>query len=121
MLEVSTPTSEQWVVTDGLASRIVTAIAQKANLQTTPDSFALRDTIFGIDLTYERVAVRNQTLSNSIVEFRYALYTKNWVLEMVHRPGNTPKTVEELSTMWSGRGDQDRWLKDATLIKLSGV
>jgi len=121
MLETSTPTSEEWVVTDNIASRIVTAITLKANLQKIPDSFALRDTIFGIDLTYERVAIRSQIIPNSILEFRYALYTTSWVLEMIHRPGNTPKTVEELATMWNGRGDKERWLKDATLIKLSGV
>lgn len=121
MPETSTPISETWELTDSLASRIVAALCRKAPPNGMPDNFVIRDSIFGIDLVYERVIIRSQVIPNAPIEYRYALYTKSWVLEMTHRPSEPPKRVEELQTLWLGRGDKDRWMKDATLIKLSGV
>jgi hypothetical protein len=124
MLENSTQTFEieQWKITDDLPNRIINVIASKANLKQSDDNLVIRDSIFGIDLTYQRVVVRNPTIPNDIVEFRYSLYTPLWAIRMHRSVKNSALPIQDSAfILWEGAGDKDRWLKDATLIKLSGV
>lgn len=114
--------NEWTVATDDFLSRLGTAICETSPEGDTPDRFVLKAVIFGIPLTYERIVKRLGAVGvgDSISEYRYAIYTPHWAMEMVYDPAKM--RVKQLAdVVWQGRGDFDRWQKDATLLKLSGV
>jgi hypothetical protein len=93
-------------------------ILLQANRTEIPDVLTIKGEIFGIELTYERIVKRSaldDDIPNEAIEFRYAIYTKSWVVELCH----DVHSVTALADLkWHGRGDYDRWMRDATLIRL---
>jgi hypothetical protein len=121
MPENSTPISRWEVVHGGLVSQICETLCEQADLNSDEltNNIVVRGDIFGIPLTYERIVIWS---GSAIGSYRYALYTTTWAIEMSHVPSQGAIRRDKIKDMiWNGRGDYDRWLRDASLIKLSGI
>ena len=109
--------SDEWSIThDVLPGKLTTHILETANRKKIPDHFVVRGDVIGIKVTYERTVRRNE--NGDILLYLYALYTSDWVIEARHDPnGLNIKTKTDF--VWNGRGNERRWLEDATLFKLA--
>ena len=102
-----------WTVNhNGLVRGFATAILLEANLKSPPDSFVVRHEVFGIVLTYERSVLETSG-------YRYTIFTDRWTLEMKYDPATDKLRLDDFE--WIGHGDYDRWLRDASLLKLAGI
>jgi hypothetical protein len=110
---------DRWVLDNDLfMTHLGEAIVSASPDKAITDAFVAKKTIFGIELTYERVTERSADIKARILMYYYAIYTDKWAVEMTFDPVNHTMMTDD---KWYGRGSFDRWMRDASLLKLSGV
>jgi hypothetical protein len=96
---------------------IITAILEKTTDNYINDA-SVSAKILGIPLTYQRI-VKREGRAGAIVDFRYKLYASVWKLETQFSTGYFLKSISAL--VWTGTGDYDRWMRDASLLRLFDI
>ena len=111
----------------GFVSNLCTAILETQDAGEISDIYVVKVELFGIGLTYERILKRHDDDDDEVdfqkdqpKSFRFAIYTPTWVIESEHEAREMVfQSVDEI--VWTGRGDFERWQRDAALLKLYGV
>jgi hypothetical protein len=120
MQEISKPISE-WEVPHAFATNICEELTRNHPIPI-EDKINVSGTIFCIPINYERTIIR-EDIEEFPLNFdciNYALYTGTWKVSIsIVFSEIALKGFKDL--LWSGQGDYDRWMKDATLLRLYGI
>lgn len=120
MPETLKPISD-WYVAHKFATNIVAELIKESASQS-GDVVNISGSIFCIPLNYDRVLVRDKHARspNNIDHITYSLYTDRWKITLQVWFEDIALSGFE-SLKWTGEGDYDRWMRDATLLRLYGI